>query len=114
MLWTVIPVSVMTAVLPMFHAPPLESTVRVSVFPTNAPVIRALPDMKASGTPETGALVKVIARVFPGLIIPAVELNATTKFWQDMLLQAGIVAEVTWYPEIGPLGAPTLTASKLV
>lgn len=112
---TVMPVKVMVAVLPMTQAPPLALTVRVRVFPARAPVIRALPDMKASGVPATGAVVKVIARVPVGAMEPAVELKAMARFWHEVLAwHDGMVTEVTWYPEIGPLGEPTLRASWLV
>ena len=47
--------------------------------------------------------------------MPAVELNPMTTLWHDELTwHDGMVTEVTWYPEIGPLGAPTLTESMLV
>ena len=62
-LWAYIPVKVSVAELPMAHAPPLALTVSVMAFPTRVPVMRALPDMKASGVPVTGALVNPIARL---------------------------------------------------
>lgn len=113
---TVMPVKVIVAVLPMAQAPPLACTVSVILFPARAPVIRAVPDMKASGVPVTGAVVKSISRVFPGRMDPAVELNPITTFWHEELTwhDDGMVTEVTWYPEIGPLGAPILAVSMLV
>jgi len=95
---TVMPVKVMVAVLPMAHAPPFAFTVSVIVFPERAPVMRALPDMKASGVPATGAVVNMIARVPPGRMVPKVELNAMTTFWPHVELtwhDDGMVTEVT-------------------
>jgi len=92
------PVKVMVAVLPMAHAPPFAFTVSVIVFPERAPVMRALPDMKASGVPATGAVVNMIARVPPGRMVPKVELNAMTTFWPHVELtwhDDGMVTEVT-------------------
>ena len=38
-----------------------------------------------------------------------------TTFWHvELTWHDGMVTEVTWYPVIGPLGAPTLTESMLV
>ena len=112
---TVMPAKV-TIVLPlMAHAPPLTLTVSVRVFREIAPVIKALPIMKASGVPAMGILVKVIGRVPPGAMGPAVDLNPMTKFWQVLLTwHDGMVTELTWYPEMGPLGEPELCESMVV
>ena len=121
---TVIPLKVRVTVAPITHAPLLGATVSVRMFAEEsiAPVIRAGPDMKALGAPARGifpeiAPEKVNTRVLPGAMVPALPavLNPMTKFWHVPLWHDGMETDVTWYPEMGPLGEPgELTASKLV
>lgn len=112
----VMPVRVRVVVAPIAHAPPFAATVNVRVFcaASIAPVMRAEPAMNASGTPAMGIFVKVMTRVPPEAMVPAVELNPMTKFWHVLLWHVGMETDVTWYPEMGPLGEPELTASMLV
>jgi hypothetical protein len=123
---TVIPLKVRVTVAPITHAPLLGATVSVRVFAEEsiAPVIRAGPDMKALGAPARGIFPeaapgseKVNTRALPGAMVPAAPavLNPMTKFWHVPLWHDGMETDVTWYPEMGPLGEPgELTASKLV
>jgi hypothetical protein len=72
--------------------------------------------MKASGSPAMGAVVKSIRRLSPRAMEQTLELNPMTKFWHEELTrqEVGKVTEATWYPEMGLLGAPSLTSSVLV
>ena len=101
---TAMPVTVMVvaAVVLMSHAPPVLVSMRV--LPVIAEVMRADPIMKASGAPAMGIFVKVMARVPPAGMVPAVDLNPMTKFWHVLLWHDGMETDVTWYPEMGPLG----------
>jgi len=113
---------VRVVVAPRAHAPLLMAAVSVRVFAETVPVMRAEPDMKASGAPERtltavpAAFVKVIARLALAAMVLAApaELNPMTKFWHVLLWHDGMETDVTWYPEMGPLGAPELGPSKLV
>lgn len=59
-------------------------------------MIKALPDIKASGAPATGAVVNPIARVPPGGMEPVVDLNPMTMLWHEGLAwHDGMVTEVT-------------------
>ena len=105
-------VMVVAAVVLMSHAPPVLVSVRV--LPEIAEVMRAEPIMKASGAPAMGIFVKVIGRVPPAAMVPAVELNPMTMVWQVLLTwHDGMVTELTWYPEMGPLG-PVPAVSTVV
>jgi len=105
-------VMVVVAVVLMAHAAPRVLTCSVMTFEVTAlGTMRALPAMKASAVPEKGAVpTKVIARALPvpvpAAMEPAVELNAMTRLWHVLLAwhDDGIVTDVTWYPEMGPLG----------
>ena len=106
-------VMVVAAVVLMSHAPPVLVSMRV--LPVIAEVMRADPIMKASGAPAMGIFVKVMARVPPAAMVPAVELNPMTMFWQVLLTwHEGMATELTWYPEMGPLGEPELCESMVV
>ena len=116
-------VRVVAAVLLMAHAPPkpeppkaaVPPTVSVRVLLKIAPVMRAEPIMKASGAPAMGIFVKVMAREPPAAMVPAVELNPMRRVWHVELSWHDDMGtmDVTWYPEMGPLG-PVPAVSTVV
>ena len=59
---------------------------------------------------------KVISRLLPAAMLPAVEMNPMRTVWQVLLCwhDDGMVTDVTWYPDMGPLGEPELAESMLV